>query len=287
VGNGGKGKRLFVNMEQILVFTDLDGTLIDHDTYGFEEALTALGTLRQNAIPVILCSSKTRAEIEIYRKRMHLGGPFIVENGGAIFVPPDTLNGPLEGFKKKGAYHVMELGTPYPMLRRILKEIKDKEKLSMKGFAEMTIPEIGAHTGLPIEEARLASNREYSEPFLFNDVPAKLQVLCRITKEKGLRITRGGRFFHLTGRNDKGRAVRILKTLFAEAHPKKRLVTVALGDSTNDVPMLQQADIPVVIRKKTGEWESIEGIASVVYSQSPGPQGWAEAIGQILHPDRG
>jgi mannosyl-3-phosphoglycerate phosphatase len=269
-------------MKQILVFTDLDGTLIDHDTYGFDEALTALDTLRQNAIPVILCSSKTRAEIEIYRKRMDLDGPFIVENGGAIFVPPNTFNKPLDGFIKKGAYHVMELGTPYTVLCRILKKIKSRERLSMMGFAEMTIPEIGAQTGLPVEEARLASEREYSEPFLFNDEPAKLQVLYRIAKKEGLRITKGGRFFHLTGQNDKGRAVRILKGLFADAHPKKRLITVALGDSANDVPMLEQADIPVVIRKKTGDWMSLERIDSVVYSQNPGPKGWAEAIDQIL-----
>jgi mannosyl-3-phosphoglycerate phosphatase len=271
-------------MKQILIFTDLDGTLIDHDSYGFDEALTALETLKQNAIPVILCSSKTRAEIEIYRKRMHLDGPFIVENGGAIFIPPSTFSRPSENFIKKGPYYIMELGTPYTKLCGILKKIKKQEKLSMKGFAEMTIPEIVTHTGLTVEEAKVASEREYSEPFLFDDGPEKLEVLYRLCEKEGLRITKGGRFFHLTGQNDKGRAVQILKGLFAKAHPKKRILTVALGDSKNDVPMLQQADIPVVIRKKTGEWMSLKGIDSVVYSRNPGPQGWAEAIAQILTP---
>ena len=279
---GEQAKKTSSDKKQILVFTDLDGTLIDHDTYGFEEARNALERLRQDAIPVILCSSKTRAEMEIYRERMGLNDPFIVENGGAIFVPPNTFKGSTAGFMEKGAYHVMELGTPYSLLCRILKEIKDKEKLSLTGFAEMTISEIGAHTGLPIKEARLAAIREYSEPFIFHDVPAKLQILLRICKEKGLRITKGGRFFHFTGKNDKGRAVKILKALFADAHPQEKIVMVALGDSKNDVPMLQQADIPIVIRKKTGGWMSLKEIDAVIYSENPGPRGWAEAIDQIL-----
>ena len=178
----------------------------------------------------------------------------------------------------------MELGTSYTGLCGILKKIKKQGQLSMKGFAEMTIAEIVTHTGLTVEEAKLAADREYSEPFLFDDGPEKLEVLYRLSEKEGLRITKGGRFFHLTGQNDKGRAVEILKGLFAEAHPQKRLLTVALGDSKNDVPMLQQADIPVVIRKKTGEWMSLEGIDSVIYSKNPGPQGWAEAVAQILSP---
>jgi mannosyl-3-phosphoglycerate phosphatase len=79
-------------MEHILIFTDLDATLVDHDTYDFEAARTTLEMLRNKTVPVIICSSKTHAEIEVYRKRMDLRGPFIVENGGAIFVPPSTVD---------------------------------------------------------------------------------------------------------------------------------------------------------------------------------------------------
>jgi mannosyl-3-phosphoglycerate phosphatase len=269
-------------MKHFLIFTDLDATLVDHDTYGFEEARPTLDMLRRKSVPVVICSSKTRAEIEIYRRRMALNWPFIVENGGAIFIPPATFDCPPNGLRMKGRYYVVELGKPYDMLRRVWQEIKDKEKLRMAGLSEWTIEQIAAYTHLPLSEARLAAMREYSEPFVFHDTQERFKVLESAAAQMGYRITSGGRFFHFTGANDKGKAVQIVKKLFLNAFPDKKFTTVGLGDSANDIPMLRQVDIAVVIRKKSGKWESIEGFDSPIFSRNPGPKGWAEAIEQIL-----
>ncbi|NVM22622.1 MAG: HAD hydrolase family protein, partial [Desulfobacterales bacterium] len=152
-------------MKQVIVFTDLDGTLIDHDTYEFKEAEPSLDMLKQRAVPVIICSSKTRAEIELYRLRMGLGDPFIAENGSAVFIPRCALDMGDMNFVEKGIYNVVELGMPYAELCAVLKEIKKKENFRMKGFGEMSVEQIADATGLPLEEARLAADREHSEPF--------------------------------------------------------------------------------------------------------------------------
>ena len=269
-------------MKQIIIFTDLDGTLIDHDTYGFNEALPVLEQLRAMSIPVIICSSKTRAEIETYRQRMGIPDPFIVENGGAIFIPRNTLN--LRGVSsiEKEQYNVVESGVPYSDLCKTWKEIKNEKSFLMRGFSEMTIEEIAASTGLPLEEARLAAKREYSEPFSFSDTPAQFRLLTTILKEKGLRVTRGGRFCHMIGLNDKGKAVRVLKRIYAGTYPDKKIWTAGLGDSPNDIPMLRPVDTPIVIWEKTGEGERIEGTDSTVYSDKAGPGGWAETVQSIL-----
>lgn len=269
-------------MEQILIFTDLDGTLIDYDTYDFKEAESVLNQLRSRSIPVIICSSKTQAEIEVYRQRMGLSDPFIVENGGAIFMPSHTFDLKDVNFVEKGPYCVVELGIPYAELCSIWKKIKNGKKFRMKGFNEMTIQEIAATTGLPVEEAALAAKREYSEPFIFSDTPAQLRRLASLFQEKGLSIIRGGRFYHMIGENDKGRAVQILRKVYANMYPDMTIWTVGAGDSANDIPMLRHVDMPIVIRKKTGEWEYIQGIDSVVYSDKAGPRGWAEVIHTIL-----
>jgi mannosyl-3-phosphoglycerate phosphatase len=270
-------------MKHIVVFTDLDGTLIDHDTYGFKEAQPALDQLRSRAIPVIICSSKTRAEIEVYRRRMGLSGPFIVENGGAIFIPQDHFSVNVT-FVRKGPYRVVELGVSYADLCKTWKDIKKKGNFRMKGFSEMTAEEIADCSGLPPDEVSLATKREYSEPFMFSDTSSKFRSLTRLTQEKGLTITRGGRFYHLTGPNDKGRAVQILTRVYADSYPDKKIWTAGLGDSANDVTMLRHVDMPIVIRKKTGEWESMQGI-NPIYSDKAGPGGWAEAIDTILRTD--
>jgi mannosyl-3-phosphoglycerate phosphatase len=268
-------------MKKMLVFTDLDGSLIDHDTYDFGAARPALDQLRSRAIPVIICSSKTRAEIEVYRGRMGLDTPFITENGGAILIPHHVLDLTGTDFVQKGPYDVVELGLPYADLCTIWEDIRQKEDFRMKGFSEMTVEEIATQSGLPLEEARLAAKREYSEPFMFYDTADKLKRLADLLKEKGLRATRGGRFYHLMGKNDKGRAVRILSKIYVETYVDQSIQTVGLGDSDNDIPMLRHVDVPIVIRKKTGEWQRIKDL-DPVYSNKPGPEGWAEEILALL-----
>jgi len=145
----------------------------------------------------------------------------------------------------------------------------------------MTVEEIAAHSGLPLEEAKLAAKREYSEPFIFSDTPDRLERLADLLKERGLRITRGGRFYHLMGQNDKGRAVRILSQIYSETYIDRAIWTVGLGDSDNDIPMLRHVDVPIVIRKKTGEWHRIQEL-DPVYSAKAGPEGWAEEILALL-----
>jgi predicted mannosyl-3-phosphoglycerate phosphatase (HAD superfamily) len=70
-----------------IIDTDLDGTFLDEEDYSFRESLPALRAAEERGIPVVFCSSKTRAEIEHLRKAAKVTDPFIVENGGAIFVP--------------------------------------------------------------------------------------------------------------------------------------------------------------------------------------------------------
>ncbi|MBW1743338.1 MAG: HAD-IIB family hydrolase [Deltaproteobacteria bacterium] len=268
-------------MKKLLVFTDLDGSLIDHDTYDFKAARPALDQLRSRGIPVIICSSKTRAEIEVYRGRMGLNTPFITENGGAILIPHHALDLTGTDFVHKGPYDVVELGMPYADLRTIWEDIRQGEGFRMKGFSEMTVEEIATHSGLTFEEARLAARREYSEPFMFSDTPEQFERLTGLLKEKELRTTRGGRFYHLIGENDKGRAVRILSQIYSETYTDRTIQTIGLGDSDNDIPMLRHVDVPIVIRKKTGEWQRIQEL-DPVYSDKAGPEGWAEEILALL-----
>ena len=52
-----------VDETRLLVVTDLDGTLLDHDTYDWEPARPAIEELKQRAFPLVLNSSKTIAEL--------------------------------------------------------------------------------------------------------------------------------------------------------------------------------------------------------------------------------
>ncbi len=153
-------------MRKILVLTDLDGTLLDPASYSFEAAAEALTTLRDRGIPLLLVSSKTRAEIESIRLSLNNHEPFIVENGGGLHIPTGLFEFPLEGAVLRGPYQVIESGTSYAELRKALKDIEGAVGRPLRGFGDMSVEEIGERTGLSAQEARLAKQREYDEPFV-------------------------------------------------------------------------------------------------------------------------
>ncbi len=263
----------------LLIFSDLDGTLIDHYSYSFKGAEEALLRLRQLAIPLILTSSKTRAEIQKLQEELGLNDPFIAENGGGIFIPSDYALLDTHAFEKLGQSRVRQFGRPYSYIRAIFETVRSK--YNIRGFGNMTVEEIMAATSLEKEDAILAGQRDFSEPFRFLAEP-RLQELKKEVADHGLTVTRGGRFYHLmAAEQDKGRAVAETVRLFQAGCPNK-LVTVALGDAENDYDMLKVVDIPMLIPKPDGSYENMDlpGLRRAPY---PGSKGWGANVIAILH----
>jgi mannosyl-3-phosphoglycerate phosphatase len=72
----------------LLIFTDLDGTLLDHHSYSFSAALPALQRLRRFNIPLIPVTSKTLAELAPLMRELDNPHPCIAENGGLMRYRP-------------------------------------------------------------------------------------------------------------------------------------------------------------------------------------------------------
>ena len=96
-----------------LVYTDLDGTLLDHNTYSFLSARPALNQLRFQRISLIFVTSKTRSEVEGWRERLNNQDPFVVENGGGVFIPKAYFPFPVQGAKPSDGFDFIELGDSY------------------------------------------------------------------------------------------------------------------------------------------------------------------------------
>jgi mannosyl-3-phosphoglycerate phosphatase len=260
-----------------VIFTDLDGTLLHPMDYSFEAALPALGLIEKRAIPLVLASSKTRAEIEAYRKRLSNHDPFISENGGAVFIPEKYFPSLTEGEKTDG-YTEITLGTSYLKVRNALEEIREVTGAKIRGFGDMTVKEVADLSGLIPDEAELSKKRDFDEPFVIDgDENVKQQVLGWI-KKKGFYWTRG-RFFHIMGPHDKATAIKILKELFGSLYGK--IETIGIGDSLNDVPLLEEADHPVLVRKEDGSYEPVS-LPGLLRADGVGPEGWNSAVLKIL-----
>jgi len=267
----------------LIVFTDLDGTLLDHDTYGWEPAAEALERCRRLGVPVVMVSSKTRAEMEPIRGGLRLDWPFVSENGGGIAFPPDCPQAPPAETRPDGrGGRLLHLGVPYDVVTRALREIREElDRPDLRGFSDMSVEEIARLTGLPLEDAERSARREYGEPFVMNR-PGRTELgrLERAARKRGLRVTAGGRFLHLFGGCDKGEAVSLLTGWFRRERPGAR--TVGLGDSPNDLPMLRRVDEPVLVRSSRPPEEMAEAVPGIRMTDRPGPDGWNRAVLDLL-----
>ncbi len=248
----------------MLIITDLDGCLLDAVTYAWEPAREALDALRARSVPVIPCTSKTRAETARIQAELGLPGAAIVEDGGAIVAADGSVE---------------ILGRPYADLRRILEALRAETGGALRGFGDMTDAELAAEAGLPPDRAALARRREYDEPFRFlRDEAALLPRVRARAEAAGLMLSRGGRYWHLHGDADKGRAVRRLRG----RHPDVR--ALGLGDSALDRPLLQAVDIPVIVARPDGTHDPVltDALPAAHRTRLAGPAGWSEAVRRHL-----
>lgn len=263
---------------KLIVFTDLDGTFLDHDTYSFDPVLETFLELKKRNIPVIIVTSKTRTEVDVLRGPLSWNDPFIVENGAAVFFPPGHAPGPVPDSVPIEGYQAKVFGKRYADVRSFL--ALHRQTFKITGFADMTIRRVSEITGLGLEEAARAMSREFTEPFLAEE---SLEVFAELARRKGLKITRGGRFYHLMGaEQDKGRAVEWMIRRYVEWEPGSEMMSVGLGEGENDLSFLRRVDLPVLVRRLDGS--HVEGleVPNCVKTEKIGPSGWAEAIGNLL-----
>ncbi len=268
-----------IMMPPTIIFSDLDGTLLDSQTYSFDPARPALEAIASAGIPLVFCTSKTRTETEHWRSVLKNNHPFIVENGGAVFVPEGYF-GTDAGFDKRaGGYGVLEIGRPYPELRQALESIRASTGFPLRGFGDMSVEEIAERCGFTRHDAELAATREYDEPF----IGVEEGMLPRIVQEAaafGFQIVSGARFHHLVGGSGKGGAVRALRSLYEVSRGPVR--TIGLGDSANDEPMLRAVDIPILVRRSDGSHLEVVDLPGLIIAPSSGPQGWREVVLMLL-----
>ncbi len=260
----------------LVVFTDLDGTLLDHGTYSFAAAEPALRLLRHKDIPLVVCSSKTRAEIEEVRRALGNAHPFIAENGGAVFIPAGYFPRSAVPAGTVPGYDVVAFGAPYARLLEVFAGLQDRFPGKLRGFHDLTPGEVAGLTGLPPAEAELARKREYDEPFLLSDLSV-LEAVRKTARQVGLNVVQGGRFFHLTGNNDKGRCAKLLLRLYAGSL-RQPVDSIGLGDSANDLSLLEAVDHPVLVRKPGGDYDLSVSLPDLYLAPGEGPAGWRAAI---------
>ncbi len=229
-----------------VIFTDIDNTIID-DTYSASKVRKEIEIVKRKGIPLVFMSSKTRYEVEYYRQELGIEDPFSTENGSFIFIPEDYFTFKFPFDYRLNRYLVLKMGEDYRKLRKTFLEMRKNRNVNAIGFGDLSINEISEITGLPRKLAKLSKQREGDEPFITED-----KGFVDMLKKMGFNVVKGGRFYHLMGNTDKGKAFKRIFELYKREYPD--VISVAFGDADNDLQMLQSADISYLVTSPE-EWK--------------------------------
>ncbi|MGD8594942.1 MAG: HAD-IIB family hydrolase [Gammaproteobacteria bacterium] len=283
--------RLQNPLPSLLVFTDLDGTLLDHDTYEFEQAMPALKLLQSLNIPLIPTTSKTVTELLQISQRLNNHHPFIAENGCIIGLPEGYFNNTVTNQALHPDSHVyapytlITLTPSYTEVLAVLQSLRREYGFKFQGFHDLSANEIAELTQLPLSKAQLAQQRLCSEPLVWLGDESGLQEFKTVLQQHNLQLLEGGRFWHVFGLTNKGLAMQQLIDVY-QNHGATICTTIALGDSPNDIDMLKKADIAIVIKRKDGtrmDYCVDDGLNKrLLVSDKPGPAGWNDTLTTVL-----
>lgn len=262
---------------QPIIFTDLDGSLLNHDTYSAEPADELIRSLHDQSLAhVIPITSKTQSELALLDHQLPLKQSIKVSENGAIIKAPS--GSPLADATSP---KTVVLGANYHDILQALNALPTDLRKHIKGFADMSDAQVSQHTGLSLEQAQKARERQASEPFLWSGSAEQLELHRERMAADGILLQRGGRFHHLTGNATKRKAMYTIMQAFQAHEPKGRFASIAIGDGPNDLEMIEAADFGVIIPNPAGAMIS-SNKASVRSARKAGPAGWVLAVEEIL-----
>ena len=256
---------------KILIFTDLDGSLLHRDTFKFDEIKDYLKQLISKGIFIIPNTSKTEKEILEFNNELGSSLPYISENGSAIN-GLDLLNSNLP--------KELILSREKDSLIKIFRELVPVNlQNKCKWLSEMDKKKQSLVFGLEDDKLKMALDRKYTIPFLFEGNKSERNELSKIVKNKGLALQEGGRVINLTDKVNKAKALQVFVRFFKKNN--KNVKTIAVGDNYNDLDMLKTSEFPCLVFNDKFTLDEIP-IKNLITTNKPSPEGWADVIKKAL-----
>lgn len=271
-----------------IIITDLDASLLN-DLYSYDDATEALTYIADNEIPLVLNSSKTLDEMRVLVSDWpwKIKPILIGENGSALAFPKlekgkDSWSKYIDPTSFIGDYFCIYDAKTYDRIISISGELRKKHRFSFTGFSDLTNQSLQELTGLDLPSIKLARNRYSTEPIIWNGNNEQLQVFKKYLSVLGIKLVRGGQFFHLMEAGyDKAIGMTSVLSLFKNRFPYINWKTLAVGDSPNDLPMLEQADIALIIKRNDSN-NIVLNRPDYYISRFSSTIGWNDSVLEIL-----
>ena len=264
-----------------VIFSDLDGALLDPHDYSLAEASDAIHSVQSAGMPLVICTSRTSAQFELFRGQLPCH-PVIVENGGAILIPSGYFPFSIPGVQRRNRFEAIKLGGCREHAVAALRHASEKSSVPVRGFSDLTRNDICELTGFDPEEADRANAREFDEPFISLDPERTPELLCAL-EQTGKRWSRGTHFYHVFGPSDKASAVWILLKFYERAFGQ--VDSIGIGDAPSDIGFLQLMQRSVIMPSEFSS-RMRKALPEAESPVRPGPLGWSDSIAGFLNATR-
>ena len=255
----------------VVIFTDLDGSLLHRDTFQFDSIKDYIKSLINKGVIIIPNSSKTEKEIEKFNEELGVNLPYISENGSSIHGLnlitsnfPDKL---ILSREKEELVEVFKNKVPENLQRKckFISNFNKKDQINIFGLGETKL--------------KYALDRKYTEPFLFEGSKNEKKDLTKILKKNSLTIQEGGRVINLCDNVNKVKSMNKVLKIYKKI--ESNIEVVAVGDNYNDLDMLKNSDLPCLVFNDQFKEDQIN-IDNLIISNKPSPEGWADVIKMAL-----
>jgi mannosyl-3-phosphoglycerate phosphatase len=246
-----------------IIFSDIDGTILDFENYSYKISLPAIRTLAGKGIPLILVSSKTYIEMLKLHKQLKLPWPFIFENGAGISQHGTyTLYG--KSYQKLVQYK--------PAIEQACGTITWAENLPLTKLSE--------YTGLSTRKVKDMMARMASVLFIAHHT-LDINQINKQLHPFGIAITTGGKFFTVIDSDvNKGSAVQMIQAMYRQHYTS--IYSYAIGDGLNDIDMFKAVDEAYFVGKRN-LFKTIQTLCPGIHkSRKEGPEGFCEVIDKIV-----
>ncbi len=256
----------------ILIFTDLDGSLLNHNNFDFKEIKDFILSCIGKGIKIVPNTSKTHKEINIFLDKLGQKLPFVCENGAAIhnvdLLHPEINSKDSSLIFSRSLSEILEVfknNIPIEFQKKCIfvKDMSPKDQMEVLGLNDKYLP--------------YALNREYSMPLIFEGSKDNINEFTTLLKTNGMKLHEGGRVLNICDNCSKGKAMKTLIKMLNDNFDLKTH-TIVVGDSPNDISMLNSCDQPCVI-PLPGKRNLIElKDHKIIRATKSAPEGWEEVV---------
>ena len=263
--------------KKILIFTDLDETLLKQNKYYYNILNRHIKKLLSYGCVIIPVTSKTYLEVIDIVKQIKLNLPFSIENGAAYYHPIKNTKNYI--YKKKLNPYAVNKTT----IRKILNKNIFKSYLKNIKFIEnLSSLEQKKITKLNSKQLQNFNSRQYTISVLLNGNKCFQRQFEASLLKYNLKITFGGKLNNISGLHSKLNSLNFYTNLYKKKLRTLKLITISLGDNQNDVEILNYSNYAGIIKNNTNMIINLNKKNNIFRSFTCAPHGWVEVLKKII-----